>query len=319
MFFSNGPAVPKNIVDISQDDASLRNFVHLWHHKALVFVNDELPQLLFILLLALIFVRIVIFFINRMNRLADQHSATNPQRASEIRTLATVIRATSYSIIGFVVLLHTLSAIHAPAAVTGVLASASVVGVGIGLGAQSLFKDIINGIFILIENQYNVGENVKLDGVSGTVENLTLRVTTLRDADGCVYFIPNSQVTAVANLSRDFSVATMSVSVDATSDPDRVLDLLRATAMEVRNDPAFQSIAVADPVIPGIDAIMGRVVSYPVSIRVAINQKDAILRELRRRILQSFEENGIPLGTDPTNMLLMNHADPANSPAVNKA
>jgi small conductance mechanosensitive channel len=192
-----------------------------------------------------------------------------------------------------------------------------VVGVGIGLGAQSLFKDIINGIFILIENQYNVGENVKLDGVSGTVENLTLRVTTLRDADGCVYFIPNSQVTAVANLSRDFSVATMSVSVDATS--DRVLDLLRATAMEVRNDPAFQSIAVADPVIPGIDAIMGRVVSYPVSIRVAINQKDAILRELRRRILQSFEENGIPLGTDPTNMLLMNHADPANSPAVNKA
>ena len=83
----------------------------------------------------------------------------------------------------------------------------------------------------------------------------------------------------------------------------------------MRNDPAFKEVAVADPDVPGVDAISGRVVTYPVSIRVRINQKDAILRELRRRILQAFEENAIPLGTDPNNMLVMQHADPTAPPA----
>ena len=128
-------------------------------------------------------------------------------------------------------------------------------------------------------------------------------------------FIPNSQIATVSNLSRDFAVAALSVTVDATADPDRVLKILRDTALAVRNDPAFRSIAVADPVVPGVDAISGRVVTYPVSIRVRVNQRDPILRELRRRILQAFEENAIPLGTDPANMLVMHHADPTAPPS----
>ena len=195
------------------------------------------------------------------------------------------------------------------------MASAGVVGVGIGLGAQSLFKDIINGIFILVENQYNVGDTVKLASLTGNVEDLTLRLTTLRDGDGTLYFIPNSQIATVSNLSRDFAVASLAVAVDATADPDKVLRILRATAFAVRNDPAFKNIAVSDPDVPGVDSISGRVVTYPVTIRVRINQRDAILRELRRRILQAFEENSIPLGTDPANMLIMSHVD-ATAPPV---
>ena len=138
---------------------------------------------------------------------------------------------------------------------TPLLASAGVVGVGIGLGAQSLFKDMLNGIFILIENQYNVGDTVKLASLTGTVEDLTLRLTTLRDGDGTLYFIPNSQIATVSNLSRDFAVATLSLTVDATADPDKVLRILRATALAVRNEPAFKDVAVADPDVPGVDAI----------------------------------------------------------------
>jgi small conductance mechanosensitive channel len=189
-----------------------------------------------------------------------------------------------------------------------------VVGVGIGLGAQSLFKDIINGIFILVENQYNVGDTVKLASLTGTVEDLSLRLTTLRDPDGSLYFIPNSQIATVANYSRDFAVATLALAVDASADPNNVLAVLRATALAVRNDPAFKDAAVSDPEVPGVDAISGRVVTYPVSIHVAIDHKDAILRELRRRILQAFEENAIPLGTDPANMLVMHRADPTAPP-----
>jgi small conductance mechanosensitive channel len=297
----------QDITNLAEDDATFNDVVHHWHRDLLAFVHKDLPKLLFFLLIAFILARIVGFFVNRMRKLADSQ-IENPQRASELRTMAAIIRATAYSVIGFIVLLHVLSIFDIN--LTPLLASAGVVGVGIGLGAQSLFKDMLNGIFILVENQYNVGDNVKIAGLSGTVEDLTLRLTTVRDADGTLYSIPNSQVATVANYSRDFAIATLTLTVDATADPERVLALLRSTALEVRNDPAFQNTALADPNIPGIDAINGRVVSYPISIRVAINQKDAILRELRRRILAAFETNDIPLGTDPNNTLLMRSTAP---------
>lgn len=302
----------KDLTDPVEDYATFSDVLHHWHHKSLFFVNNYLPQIVVILVVAFVLSRIVSFFVRRMRKLADSQTE-NLQRASEIRTLAAILRATAYGVIGFIALLHILSVLDI--SYTPYLASAGVVGVGIGLGAQSLFKDIINGIFILVENQYNVGDNVKLAGLAGTVEDLSLRVTTLRDPDGTLYFIPNSQVANVANLSRDFAVATLVLTVDATADPDRVLSLLRTTALEVRNDPAFQRTALSDPDIPGIDSINGRLVTYPITLRVAINQKDAILRELRRRILQVFEQNAIPLGTDPANILVMHHADPTAPPA----
>jgi small-conductance mechanosensitive channel len=297
----------------AQDDANFTDVVHHWHHDLLTFVRTDLPKLAFVLVESFILARVLVFFVNRMKRLADRHDATNPQRAAELRTVAAIMRATGYGIIGFIVLVHVLVVLGIPA--TSLLASAGLVGVGIGLGAQSLFKDIINGVFILVENQFNVGDTVKVASLTGTVEDLSLRLTTLRDGDGTLYFIPNSQIATVSNLSRDFSVASLALTVDASADPDKVLKLLRETALAVRQDPAYKNIAVSDPDIPGVDGISGRVVTYPISIRVRINQKDAILRELRRRILQVFEANEIPLGTDPANMLLMHHSDPTAPPA----
>jgi small conductance mechanosensitive channel len=298
--------------DVAQGDKTFEDVVHHWHRDLLSFVHKELPQMLVILLIAFVLMRVVSFFVKRLNRIADSQG-DNRQRASELRTVAAILRATAYGIIGFIVLLHVLAIFDIP--LTPYLASAGVVGVGIGLGAQSLFKDIINGIFILIENQYNVGDTVKIASLTGTVEDLSLRLTTLRDGDGTVYYIPNSQIATVSNLSRDFAVATLTLTVDASADPDKVLHILRDTALAVRNSPAFKQVAVADPDVPGVDAINGRVVSYPVTMRVRVNQKDAILRELRRRVLQAFEENGIPLGTDPANMLLMHHGDPTAPPS----
>lgn len=296
-----------------QTETTFRDVVHNWHHDVIVFVQKDMPKLVVILVLAFVLLRIVLFFVNRMRRLADRHAATNPQRASQVRTVASILRATAYGVIGFIVLLHTLSLFNINT--TSLLASAGVVGVGIGLGAQSLFKDMLNGIFILVENQFNVGDNVKIASLAGTVEDLTLRMTTLRDGDGTLYFIPNSQIATVSNYSRDFAVASLPITVDASADPDRVLKILRATAAEVRNNPAFHDVALADADIPGIDSISGRAVTYPIGVRVRVNQKDAILRELRRRILQAFEENSIPLGTDPANLLLAHKADPTAPPA----
>jgi small conductance mechanosensitive channel len=300
------PAVPL------QDETTFAGVLRGWHHDLLYFVGHGLPRLLFVLIFWGIVLRVVLFFVARMRRIADRHAAANPQRASELRTVAAILRGSAYGIVGFIVLLHILSVFGIN--LVPLLASASVVAVGIGLGAQSLFKDIINGIFILIENQFNVGDTVTLASLTGTVENLTLRLTTLRDGNGTLYFIPNSQIATVSNLSRDFAVGTLTLTVDATADPDKVLRVLRQTALAVRNDPQFKDAIYADPEVPGVDAINGRVVTYPVTIRVRISRKDTLLRELRRCILQAFEQNDIPLGTDPANMLLMKHSDPTAPP-----
>ena len=149
--------------DLSQQDNRVWNIVeHDWRTDIIEFVRSGLPRLLAILLLAFILQRIVLFFVNRMLRLADKQVG-NSQRASQLRTMAAILRATSYSIIGFIVLLHVLSIFNIN--LTPLLASAGVVGVGIGLGAQSIFKDMLNGIFILVEDQYNVGEVVKIAGL----------------------------------------------------------------------------------------------------------------------------------------------------------
>jgi len=190
--------------------------------------------------------------------------------------------------------------------------------VGIGLAAQSLFKDIINGIFILVEDQYNVGETVKIASLTGTVEDLTLRLTRLRDGDGTLYIIPNSQVATVSNLSRDFAVASLSVSIDASADPDRVLALLKGIAQDVHADPVFKETILAEPGVSGVDNINGRALTYSISARVRIAQKDDILRAFRNRIVDTFKREHIPLGIDPANMLLLQQqkaADPTATPA----
>lgn len=275
-----------------------------WHDQILAFLRDDVPHLFIILLTAFVLWRLVVFFVTRMHRLADRQIA-NTQRAAQLRTMAGILRATAYGLLGFIVLLQVLTVFGVK--VEPLLASAGVVGVGIGLGAQSIFKDVLNGIFILIEDQYNVGDVVRIASLSGTVELLTLRTTRLRDSDGTLNIIPNSQIATVQNLSRDFSVANLPVSVDASADPDRVIAILQRIAAEVRADSTLKDIVIADPTIPGVDKIDGRSVTYPVIIRVRANQKDVVLRELRRRIIQTFERSGIPLGS-ASDLLILQHS-----------
>ena len=265
-------------------------------------VEDRLPKVLVVLLFLFIIERIAGFFVNRMRSIASREHI-EARRGAQLRTMASIIRATIYSILaflGFLQILNLLNINYAP-----LLASAGIVGVGIGLAAQSLFKDIINGVFILIEDQYNVGETVKIASLTGTVEDLTLRLTRLRDGDGTLYIIPNSQVATVTNMSRDFAVAAVSISVDASADPAHVMKVLEEIAREVHADPTFKDVIMAEPGISGIDSINGRALGYSINARVRIAQKDDILHTFRNHIIDRFKREGIPLGIDPANMLLL--------------
>ena len=181
---------------------------------------------------------------------------------------------------------------------------------GISFGAQSLFKDVLNGAFVLFEDQYSVGDVVKLAGLQGTVEDFTLRITKLRDGDGTLYIIPNSQVATVSNLSRDYAIASLPVSVNASENPDRVTAMLAEIASTLRADDAFRTLILTDPSVLGIDRISGQEVVYLVNLRVRTNQRDNVLRELRRRILLAFEEGSVALGSPNAVVLLEKSGKP---------
>ena len=295
------------LTTIPKDETLLKKIEHGWQGDLVHFVQDSLPKLLVSLLLAFIAAQIVSFFVRRMRTRAD-HLVGNSQRSAQLRTMASIIRATAYGLIGFYVFIQVLTAIGVP--LGPFIASAGVIGLGISFGAQSIFKDMLTGIFILIEDQYSVGDVIKIAGLTGSVEDLSLRVTRLRDGDGTIYIVPNSQITTVSNLSRDFSVGTLNVSVDARENPDRVMKVLRDLASQLRTDEAFKDVIIADPAILGVDKITGYEVLYPINVRVMANQRDGVMRELRRRILLAFDKEKIAFGSSSSTLVLQAQSSP---------
>jgi moderate conductance mechanosensitive channel len=259
------------------------------------FLHDKLPKLIAVALISWLLMWLLQLITDRILRMADQQSSTVGHLA-QVRTLISVIRATG---IGIIIFLATLQVLPILGFNLGpLLTSAGVAGVAIGLAAQNIVKDCFNGFLILVEDQYNVGDVVTIAGVSGTVETMTLRRTQIRGGDGTLFIVPNSQITTVANLTRDFSLATINVSVDFSANPDEVLALLKDVAMSVRTDPKYKDVYLADPTLLGVDSIKGSQVIYPVQLRTKANQQWAALRETQRRIRLALDEHGMLPG-DP--------------------
>lgn len=266
-----------------------------WFVDTQEFVRNRLPHLLVVALIAFILNRLLRLITARMIYVAEQHAAGR-SKIAQVKTLAGVIRATGLAVIGVIAAFMCLEALDINLA--PLLASAGVAGVAIGLAAQTIVKDMLNGTLILIEDQFNVGDVVTLAGLTGTVEAMTLRKTTVRGADGTLYVIPNSQITTVANQSVDFSVATIQVSVDFSANPDQVMELLKGIAMDIRNSPNFRDLFVSDPQILGVDSIKGSQLIVPVVFKTKATQQYAPMREFQRRVRIALEENHLLPG-DP--------------------
>lgn len=259
------------------------------------FIRTKLPHIVVVVFIAFVLSRLLRLATAHMVRAAERHAAS-PERVGQVKTLSGVIRTTGIAVIGLIAGLQFLAALGVNLA--PLLASAGVAGIAIGLAAQNIVKDMLNGVLFLIEDQFNVGDSVRLAGLAGTVESMTLRKTTVRDGDGTLYVIPNSQISTVANLSVGYSVATVNVSVDFSADPNQVLNLLKKIAMEVRNEEEFRPLFVADPQILGVDAVKGSEMIYPVLFKTLATKQYAPVREFRRRIRLALEENHLLPG-DP--------------------
>lgn len=266
-----------------------------WIADSQEFVRAKLPKLIVIAVIAFILSRLLELLTQHMARLAEA-SGAGSERLSEFRTMSGVVRATGLAIIVLIACFMCLDAVGFNLA--PLLASAGIAGIAIGLAAQTIVKDMLNGFLILIEGQFSVGDQVRVAGVSGVVEALTLRRTAVRDGDGTLYLIPNSQITTVANLSSGYAVATVNVSVDFSADPDAVTKLLKKIAMEVRNSDEFRSVILEDPQVLGLDSVKGSQMIFPVVFKTRANQQYGLVREFQRRVRLALEENHLLPG-DP--------------------
>ena len=265
-----------------------------WRDDAFEFVRRDVPKIIGVLIVAFILSRFLKIIHKHLVRLSQGEALQTAMRATQLRTLASVIHSVGLFVIFFVAGMQILPVLGIN--IGPLLASAGIVGLAVGFGAQTLVKDVINGFFILIENQFDLGDVVKIGSVQGNVEKVTLRRTVLRDADGTVHNIPNGQIAVVSNMTRDWTQLALHISVSYNENSDKVVGLLQEVAAEVRHAPQFAASIVGDPVVPGIEKVTAEEVDYLLLVKTKPGEQYAVSRELRRRIKECFEKNQIQPG-----------------------
>src|SRR5713226_6857097 len=261
-----------------------------WREDTMNFLRHDAPKIVFGLVMAYLLTRMARAVARKT---ADLHVRKLPSgvRVQQVRTVASVVTSITVFIIFFVAALEVLFLLGLN--LGPMLASAGIAGLAIGFGAQTLVHDFINGFFILLENQYDIGDIVRIAGVKGTVERMSLRQTVLRDEDGTLHIVPNSTIQIVSNTTRDWSQVALRVTVAYSEPSEKIVKLLNAAGDEVRHDPAFADDIVSDIQVPGIDRVGNGEAEYLVLIKTRPNKQYGVSRELRRRIKECFEKNNV--------------------------
>jgi small conductance mechanosensitive channel len=192
----------------------------------------------------------------------------------------------SICVIGLMVLLGQLGL-----NITPILASAGIIGIAVGFGAQSLVKDIFAGFLVLLENQYGVGDVIKIGETTGSVERLTLRATWIRGLDGALTTIPNGSINQVSNLSSEWSRAVLDVEVAYDEDLDRAMRVILETARQMKEEMPHEIID--EPAMLGVDKMTSESIMLRLAVKTAPTRQADIGRELRRRIKLAFDREAI--------------------------
>jgi small-conductance mechanosensitive channel len=176
-----------------------------------------------------------------------------------------------------------------------ILASVGIIGLAIGFGGQYLIRDIISGFFIILENQYRVGDVVNFDGTGGLVEDISLRMTTLRDLDGTVHHIPHGEIKKVANLSKDFARVNLNIGVSYNSKLDHVIQIINEIGNELSQDLQWKEFIIKSPQFLRVDEFAdSSIVIKILGETVPLKQWD-VTGELRKRIKIAFDKEGIEI------------------------
>ena len=264
-----------------------------------------------IILAVLILIIIIVKIISRRIRKLVEKKISDDRIIIKKRTFTFTSVVSNLIIVIAVVAAALITADEIGINVTPLLAGAGVAGVVIGFGAQSLIKDLINGVFILLEQWFQVGDIVTIGDTSGTVERLNLRTTVIRDIEGTVHYIPNGEITKLSNQTQLWSRAVVEVGVHYSEDTDRVVKVLEDVFDDLVNDKNYKRVILERPEIlgdGGISELGDSAVVFKIICKVKPGEQWTIARQMRKRIKDKFDEIGIEIPYPCTNVYMRNES-----------
>jgi len=259
------------------------------------FATTQGPPLLVILVIALVANRLLRATSNLMIKTATAQTRQSQLREQQTRTLAGIIYGAGSKVVWAIALLTALDKLQInilPAVTFAGLAS-----LALGFGAQTLVRDVIAGFYIVLEDQFVVGDTIQIATYTGRVEHLTLRRTVLRDDRGALVTIANGEIRTVSNLSRDWSQAFVDVSLSPETPLEKSLRAMESAAAALRGDPAWSQALVDGPRILGVQDFDRNASTIRLQLRTAPTRQDEVARELRRRIQTELLKQGIPVSS----------------------
>ena len=217
------------------------------------------------------------------------------RRAQRAKTMGSVLRSIASIVIWCVAVASILGRLGLN--LTPVLASAAVIGTAVGFGAQNIVKDFLAGLFMLLEDQYGVGDVIDVGSAKGTVEAVTLRVTRMRDVNGVVWYVPNGEIKKVGNESQNWGRAVLDIPVDIAEDVEKVKALLKNTADEMAAAPPWDELILEEPSVWGVQALAADGLVVRLVLKTAPGRQAEVSRELRERVKKAFDEAGVSVAT----------------------
>src|SRR6478609_5337175 len=223
--------------------------------------------------------------------IAHATGLASERQRQRMATMGAILRSVSTIVIFTVALLTVMQEIGMPLA--PLLTSAGVTGVTLGFGAQSLVKDFLSGIFMIVEDQYGVGDVIDTGEAIGTVEDVTLRVTRLRDGNGVVWYIRNGEIVRIGNRSQGWSTAIVDTAVAYDEDIDRAITVMREVVHQMDQDPTWQGRLLEEPTVVGVESIAAGAVTVRIIAKCAPNENFPVQREIRERLKVALDRSGV--------------------------
>jgi small conductance mechanosensitive channel len=278
------------------------------------FTVSNLLHLVGIFLVAIILNRLLQLVTNLIIQPASSQTRAAQAREQQTRALAGMVYSAGNKVVWAVALITAVQEFGVN--VTPLVAIAGLASLAVGFGAQNLVRDVIAGFYIILEDQYGVGETIQVGDTLGRVEHLTLRRTVVRDPRGALVTLSNGDIRTVGNLSRDWSQAFVDVAVSPQVPQEQALHTLDSAAAELRSDPSWSQALVDGPRILGLQSFDHMASTIRLQVRTAPARQEDVARELRRRIQLEFQRQGIPL-SDVQRVELVRRptSDDANPPA----
>jgi small-conductance mechanosensitive channel len=273
----------------------MKEFLLEWYKNIIPWLLSHGVKILFIAIIAYVLNKVVKKFIEKIVRLAVVQDKSISKIAEKKRedTLIRIFTWTARIVIWLIASLMILQEIGV--SIAPIIAGAGIIGLAVGFGGQYLIRDVISGFFIILENQYRIGDVVSFDSTSGLVEDISLRMTTLRDMDGTVHHVPHGEIKKVSNLSKYFSRVNLNIGIAYSSELENVIKVVNSVGKELSDDILWKEFILKPPQFLRVDDFADSAIIIKILGETQPLKQWDVTGELRKRIKIAFDKEGIEI------------------------